>query len=147
MLSLAGISILFSVFFAFLTCCLSRRLYHFYLISDKDRLKTSTHEPPRYQPGKYARTMQHIIMLALILPAYAKPIPPPENLLLELWKHTQWEDNHGALFPFLPYRSSEALFQSIALVFLIATFAVALYPCLYSYCFPSKSGGKSPSST
>ena len=147
MLSLAGISILFSVFFAFLTCCLSRRLYHFYLISDKDQLKTSTHEPPRYQPGKYARTMQHIIMLALTLPTYAKPIPPPENLLLELWKHTQWEDNHGALFPFLPYRSSEALFQSIALVFLIATFTVALYPCLYSYCFPSKSGGKSPSST
>ena len=147
MLSLAGISILFSVFFAFLTCCLSRRLYHFYLISDKDQLKTSTHEPPRYQPGKYAHTMQHIIMLALTLPAYAKPIPPPENLLLELWKHTQWEDNHGALFPFLQYRSSEALFQSIALVFLIATFAVALYPCLFSHCFPSKSGGKSPSST
>ena len=147
MLSLAGISILFSVFFAFLTCCLSRRLYHFYLISDKDRLKTSTHEPPRYQPGKYARTMQHIIMLALTLPAYAKPIPPPENMLLELWKHTQWEDNHGALFPFLQYRSSEALFQSIALVFLIATFVVALYPCLFFHCFPSKSGGKSPSST
>ena len=146
MLSLAGISILFSVFFAFLTCCLSRRLYHFYLISDKDRLKTPTHEPPRYQPGKYARTMQHIIMLALTLPAYAKPLPPPENMLLELWKQTQWKEDHGILFPFLQYRPSESLFQTIVVVFLIAIFVVVLYQCFSSHCFSSKNGGKSPSS-
>ena len=136
MLSLAAISILFSVSFAFLTCCLSRRLYHFYLISNKDRLNTPTQKPPSYQPGKYARTMQRITILALTLPAYAKPLPP-DNLLLELWKHTQWEDNHGILLPFIQYRQSESFFQSVVVVFLIATFSVVLYQCL-----SSKSGGK-----
>ena len=141
MLSLAAISILFSIFFALLTCCLSRRLYHFYLISDNNRLKTPTHKLPRYQPGKYARTMQHIIMLALTLPAYAKPLPPPENLLLELWKHTQWEDNHGILLPFVQYRQSESFFQYTVFVSLVSTFTMVLYLCLFS-----KGGGKSPSS-
>ena len=126
MLSLAAISILFSVSFAFLTCFLSRRLYHFYFISDKDRLNTPTQKSPSYQPGKYARTMQHIIMLALTLPACARPLPP-DNLLLELWNHAQWEDNHGILLPFVQYRQSESFFQYTVVVFLIATFSVVFY--------------------
>ena len=142
MLTLAAISILFSVFFALLTCCFSKRLSHFYLISDKDQLKAHTQEPPSYQPGKYARTLQHVIMLALTLPAYAKPLPPPpENLLLELWKDNQWESDHGILLPFIQYRPSESFFQYTTLVFLISTFAVTLYRCL-----SSKSGGRSSSS-
>ena len=79
-------------------------------------------------------------MLALIFPACAKPLPP-DNLLLELWNHAQWEDNHGILLPFLQYRPSEAIFQYMVLVFLIPTFAVVFYLLL-----SSKSGGRSPSS-
>ena len=140
MLSLAAISILFSIFFAFLTCCLSRRLYHFYLISDKDRPATPVQKPPSYQPGKYARTMQHIIMLALTLPACAKPLPP-DNLLLELWNHAQWENDHGIFLPFLQYRPSEAFYEYMILVFLISIFSMVFYLFL-----SSKSGGRSPSS-
>ena len=140
MLSLAAISILFSIFFAFLTCCLSRRLYHFYLISDKDQLKTPTQEPPSYQPGKYARTMQHIIMLTLTLPAYAKPLPP-DNLLLKLWNHAQWENDHGIFLRFLQYRPSEAFYEYMILVFVISIFSMVFYLLL-----SLKSGGKSPSS-
>ena len=126
MLSLAAISILFSIFFAFLTCCLSRRLYHFYLISDKDRPATPVQKPPSYQPGKYARTMQHIIMLALTSPACAKPLPP-DNLLLELWNHAQWENDHGIFLPFLQYRPSEAFYEDMILVFLISIFSMVFY--------------------
>ena len=141
MLSLAAISILFSVFFVFLTCCLSRRLYHFYLISNKDRPKTPTQELPNYQPGKYARTMQHIIMLALTLPACAKLLPP-DNLLLELWNHAQWENDHGIFLPFLQYRPSESFFEYTIFVFVISIFLMVFYLLL-----SSKSEGRSPSSS
>ena len=141
MLSLTAISILFSVFFVFLTCCLSRRLYHFYLISDKDQLKTPTRATPSYQPGKYARTMQHIIMLALTLPACAKPLPP-DNLLLELWNHAEWENDHGIFLPFLQYRPSESFFEYTIFVFVISIFLMIFYLLL-----SLKSGGRSPSSS
>ena len=140
MLSLSAISILFSVFFVFLTCCLSWRLYHLYLISDNDRLKTSTQGTPIYQPGKYARTIQHLIMLTLILPVCAKPLPP-DNLLLELWNHAQWEDDHGIFLPFLPYRPSESFFQYMIFVFIISIFSMVFYILL-----SLKSGGRSRSS-
>ena len=140
MLSLSAISILFSAFFFLLTCCLSRRLYHFYLVFDKDRLKTPTQKTPTYRPGKYARTMQHCLMLALILPVCAKPLPP-DNLLLELWNHAQWESDHGIFLPFLQYRPSESFFEYTIFVFVISIFLIVFYLLL-----SSKSGGRPPSS-
>ena len=141
MLSLSAISILFSAFFFFLTCCLSRRLYHFYLVFDKDRPKTPTRKTPIYRPGKYARTMQHCLMLALILPACAKPLPP-DNLSLALWNHVQWESNHDIFFPSLRYRPSEAFFEYMIFIFVLSTLCMVLYLIL-----SSKSGGRSPSSS
>ena len=76
MLCLSSVSILFSIFFLLLTCCLSRRLYHLYIVPDK------------YRPGKYAHTMQYLLILPLISPACAKSLPP-DNLLLALWNHAQ----------------------------------------------------------
>ena len=130
----------FSAFYFLLTCCLSRRLYHFYLVFDKDRPKTPTLKTPTYRFGKYARTMQHCLMLALILPACAKPLPS-DNLSLALWNHVQWESNHGIFFPFLQYRPSEAFFEYMIFIFVLSTFCMVLYLIL-----SSKSGGRSPSS-
>ena len=79
-------------------------------------------------------------MFALILPAYAKPLPP-DNLSLALWNHVQWESNHGIFFPSLQYRPSEAFFEYMIFVFVLSTFCMVLYLIL-----SSKSGGKSPSS-
>ena len=84
--------------------------------------------------------MQHCLMLALILPACAKPLPP-ENLSLALWHHVQWESNHGIFFPSLQYRPSEAFFEYMIFIFVLSTFCMVLYLILFS-----KSGGRSPSS-
>ena len=141
MLSLSAISIFYSTFFFFLTCCLSRRLYHFYLVSDKDQPKTATRKAPIYRPGKYARTLQNCLMFALILPAYAKPLPP-DNLSLALWNHIQWESNHGIFFPSLQYRPSKAFFEYMIFIFVLSTSCMVLYLIL-----SSKSGGRLPSSS
>ena len=128
MLFISSISILFSIFFLLFTYCFSRRLYHIYLVPDK------------YRPGKYAHTLQYLLILPLIPSSCAKPLPP-DNLSLALWNHAQWESNHGIFIPSLQYRSSEAFFECMIFVFVPSTFCKVLYLLL-----PSKSGGRSPSS-
>ena len=124
MLFLSSVSVLF---FLLLTCCLSRRLYHLYIVPDKYRL------------GKYAHAMQILLILLLISPTCAKPLPL-DNLFLALWKHVQWESNHGIFIPFLQYRPSEAFFEYTIFVFVLSTFCIVFYLLL-----SSKSGGRSPS--
>ena len=128
MLFLSSVSILFSIFFLLFTYCFSRRLYHLYLVPDK------------YRPGKYVHTLQYLLILPLISPACAKPLPP-DNLPLALWNHAQWENDLGIFFPFLQYRPSEAFFEYLIFVFVISTFCMIfhLHPIL-------KSKGRSPSS-
>ena len=121
-------SILFSIFFLLLTYCFSRRLYHLYLVPDK------------YRPGKYAHTLQYLLILPLIPQFCAKPLPP-DNLPLALWNHAQWESNHDIFIPSLQYRPSEALFEYMIFVFVLSTFCMVL--CLLS---PSKIGRRLPSS-
>ena len=135
MLSLSAISIIFSIFFLFLTYCLSRRLYHFYLVSDKDQPKTNDRKAPIYRPEKDAHTLQYFLLFPLMSPACAKPLPP-NNLLLELWNHAQWKGNHGIFIPFLQYRPSEAFFEYTIFVFITSTFCMVFYLLL-----SSKSGG------
>ena len=88
MLSLSAISIIFSIFFLFFTCCLSRRLYHFYLVSNRNQLKTDSQRLLIYRPGKYTHALQYALILPLMSPACAKPLPP-DNLFLALWNHIQ----------------------------------------------------------
>ena len=140
MLSLLALSILFSIFFLFLTCCLSRQLYHFYLVSNRNQLKTDSQKLPIYRPGKYTHALQYALIPPLMSPACAKPLPP-DNLLLELWNHAQWESDHDIFIPFLQYRPSEAFFEYTIFVFVISIFFMVFYLLLFS-----KSGGRSPSS-
>ena len=118
MLFLSSVSILFSIFFLLLTFCLSRQLYHLYIVS-----------------GKYANAMQILLILPLISPTCAKPLPP-HNLFSALWNHVQWESNHGIFIPSLQYRPSEAFFEYMIFVFVLSTFCMVLYLLL-----SLKSGG------
>ena len=122
-----SLSILFSIFFLLFTYCSSRRLYHLYLV------------PNKYRPGKYAHAFQYLLILPLISSSSAKPLSP-NNLSLAIWRHVQWESNHGIFIPSLQYRSSEAFFEYMIFIFVLSTFCLVLYLLLFS-----KSGGRSPS--
>ena len=123
MLILSIVSLFITLVFTIITICLSKRITNWTLLTDSSNRKITT-----YRPGKYS--IHTITFLCLIDPAFVHT-NSSYQLIKRFIEHENFKEQHGVLFDFLPYRTSESFFQ----IFTIYTLSILLFLAFYQYFF------------